>query len=294
MCRGELTIHDCLSAIGHRRCSIISSLIILLFAATGCAQQMARQPRYNALEPSQFFDDGKSARDLLPDTVARGELRTSEYFTGAELAAGAEAPTAESAQPEAAEPTAMPQATGQPTSPVPSTPGAVLTEQAASGAEAGGQATTAPTGEAATGAEGTPGAEATPQATPGAEGTPISQVTEFPFPVTMEVLQRGQERFNIFCAPCHGRTGDGNGMIVQRGYPQPPSYHTEDLRNAPPGHFVDVITNGFARMPSYADQVPVPDRWAITAYIRALQLSEDATLDDVPPDVQQELQAAEQ
>lgn len=107
--------------------------------------------------------------------------------------------------------------------------------------------------------------------------------TEFPFPVTAEVMARGQERYNIFCAPCHDRTGRGNGMIVKRGYRQPPSYHIDRLRQAPVGLFFDVMTNGFGAMPDYRAQVPVRDRWAIIAYIRALQASGHATLESVPP-----------
>jgi mono/diheme cytochrome c family protein len=103
-----------------------------------------------------------------------------------------------------------------------------------------------------------------------------------PFPVTMEVLARGRERFNIYCAPCHSRLGDGNGMIPQRGFRHPPSYHIERLRKAPLGYFFDVMTNGFGAMPDYAAQVEPRDRWCIVAYIRALQLSEDATMADVP------------
>ena len=95
--------------------------------------------------------------------------------------------------------------------------------------------------------------------------------TEFPMPITAEVMARGQERFNVFCSPCHGRTGMGNGMIVQRGFRQPPSYHEERLRNAPVGYFFDVMTNGFGAMPDYRAQIPAADRWAIAAYIRALQ-----------------------
>lgn len=103
-----------------------------------------------------------------------------------------------------------------------------------------------------------------------------------PFTVNRVVLERGRERFDIYCAPCHGRTGDGNGMIVQRGYTRPPSYHTNRLRNAPLGHFFDVITNGFGAMPDYAAQVKPRDRWAITAYIRALQLSQYAPASMLP------------
>ena len=109
-------------------------------------------------------------------------------------------------------------------------------------------------------------------------------VAEFPIPVTAEVMARGRERFTVFCTPCHGATGEGTGMIVQRGFRQPPSYHEERLRTVPVGYFFDVMTNGFGAMQDYASQVPVADRWAIAAYIRALQLSQRATLADVPAD----------
>ena len=104
-----------------------------------------------------------------------------------------------------------------------------------------------------------------------------------PFPVTKEVLERGRERYNIYCAPCHSRVGDGNGFIPSRGFPRkPPSYHIERLRKAPLGYFYDVISNGFGIMPDYAAQIPPRDRWNIVAYIRALQLSQNATTADVP------------
>jgi cytochrome c553 len=104
-----------------------------------------------------------------------------------------------------------------------------------------------------------------------------------PMPVTAELMDRGQQRFNIYCSPCHGEAGDGNGMIVQRGYKHPPSYHIDRLRRAPIGYFFDVMTNGYGAMPDYAEQIPAADRWAIAAYIRALQLSQHATEADVPP-----------
>jgi mono/diheme cytochrome c family protein len=113
--------------------------------------------------------------------------------------------------------------------------------------------------------------------------------TTFPMPVTAEVMARGRERFNVFCTPCHGPTGSGNGMVVQRGFRAPPSYHEDRLRNAPVGYFFDVMTNGFGAMNDYASQVPVADRWAIAAYIRALQLSQRATVDDVPANRRAEL-----
>jgi hypothetical protein len=106
----------------------------------------------------------------------------------------------------------------------------------------------------------------------------------FPFPVTKEVIEHGQGRFNIYCAPCHDRLGNGDGKIVRRGYRHPPSYHIERLQHVPNGYIYDVITNGFGAMPDYAAQIPPRDRWAIVAYVRALQLSHNAKVDDVPAD----------
>jgi hypothetical protein len=106
-------------------------------------------------------------------------------------------------------------------------------------------------------------------------------VNTFPFPVTSDVLKRGQERFNINCSVCHGRDGFGAGIIVQRGFPTPPSFHTERLRTAPAGHFFDVITNGYGVMYPYRDRVTVEDRWAIVAYIRALQFSQNANVSEI-------------
>jgi len=103
-----------------------------------------------------------------------------------------------------------------------------------------------------------------------------------PPPITMALLQRGQQRFNIFCSPCHDRTGSGHGMIVRRGFKQPTSYHTDRLRNVPIDYFYQVMTEGYGVMPSYAPQVPPADRWAIAAYIRALQYSQNAHLADLP------------
>ena len=104
----------------------------------------------------------------------------------------------------------------------------------------------------------------------------------FPMAVTLDVINSGHERYDIYCAACHGRTGDGNGMIPSRGYRRPPSFHTQTLRTASTGHLFDVMTNGFGAMPPYASMIPPRDRWAIVAYIRALQLSQQATVDDVP------------
>lgn len=117
-------------------------------------------------------------------------------------------------------------------------------------------------------------------------------VTTFPAPVTRAMLERGQQRFEIYCAVCHGRTGEGNGMIVQRGFPPPPSLHIDRLRDAPPGYFFEVITNGYGLMYSYATRVEPTDRWAIAAYIRALQFSHHATLADAEPQGRANLEAA--
>jgi len=107
-------------------------------------------------------------------------------------------------------------------------------------------------------------------------------VDRLPFPITREALLRGQERYNIFCSPCHGQVGTGDGMVVRRGYRPPPSYHIDRLRTAPDGHFFDVMTHGFGAMSDYAEQVPPADRWAIVAYIRALQFSQNAKVADLP------------
>ena len=113
----------------------------------------------------------------------------------------------------------------------------------------------------------------------------------FPFPVDENVMSHGQERFNIYCAPCHGRTGMGDGMIVQRGYRRPPSFADPRLREAPVGHFFDVMTRGFGAMPDHASQIRAADRWAIAAYIRALQLAAHATMADVPAEQRSRLEA---
>ena len=107
---------------------------------------------------------------------------------------------------------------------------------------------------------------------------------QFPMAITAAVMQRGQERYNIFCSPCHGRTGDGDGIVVQRGMRKPPSFMEDRLRNAAAGYFFDVMTHGFGAMQDYAAQIPVEDRWAIVAYERALQFSQHAAINDVPDD----------
>ena len=111
----------------------------------------------------------------------------------------------------------------------------------------------------------------------------------FPFPVTEETLQRGRERYDIYCSACHDRTGSGSGMAVQRGFLQPTSFHDERLRKAPPGYFFDVITNGFGAMYDYADRITPTDRWAIVSYVRALQASSNVPVESLPEKIQQQM-----
>jgi mono/diheme cytochrome c family protein len=168
-------------------------------ASAGCHEDMYNQPRYEPLERSEFFADGRTSRPLVPGTVQFGAKPADDVmFTGRN----------------------------------------------------GGEL-----------------------------------ATELPVELSEALLNRGRERFNIYCSVCHSRIGDGNGMIVQRGYRQPPTFHSDRLRGVPVGHFFDVMTNGFGAMPSYSLQVPAEDRWAIAAYIRALQLSQFATGAEVPADV---------
>ena len=111
----------------------------------------------------------------------------------------------------------------------------------------------------------------------------------FPLPLNMELLERGKDRYRIFCSPCHGLQGDGDGMVAIRGMKHPPSYHQDRLRQVPNGYIFDVITNGFGAMLSYSAQVPPRDRWAIVAYVRALQLSRNAKVSDLPPDIREKV-----
>jgi hypothetical protein len=130
----------------------------------------------------------------------------------------------------------------------------------------------------------------TPFLTGKANGLPVSAL---PMPLTREILERGRDRYRIFCTPCHGLTGDGRGIVVQRGYRQPPAFNIDRLRAAPVGYFFDVQTKGFGAMMDYAAQIPPDDRWAIAAYLRVLQLSQSATLADVPPGERPALESPE-
>ena len=114
-------------------------------------------------------------------------------------------------------------------------------------------------------------------------------IDEFPIPIARADIERGRDRFNIYCSPCHGLLGDGNGMVVLRGFRQPPSFYSDRLVNSPVGHYFDAVTNGFGSMPSYASRIQTDDRWRIIAYVRALQLSESASVNDVPADQRQNL-----
>jgi mono/diheme cytochrome c family protein len=174
----------------------ISALILVSALSAGCRRDMQDQPKYIPLRQSAFFGDERSARPLVPGTVARGHLHDDALLETGKIGK--------------------------------------------------------------------------------------DDATVFPFRVDARVLARGRERYDIYCSPCHGRTGVGDGMIVRRGFRRPPSYHDDRLRDAPVGHFVDVMTNGFGAMPDYRQQIDARDRWAIAAYIRALQLSEHAAIADVP------------
>ena len=172
-----------------------------LCLAPGCRylkQDMANQPKNKALSPSEFFDDGRSERPLVENTVARGSIADDELFVPKDS-------------------------------------------------------------------------------------------NSFPLPVNRELLERGEERYKIFCTPCHGLQGDGNGMIAVRGMKHPPSFHQDRLRQAPNGYFFDNITNGFGAMYGYSAQIPPRDRWAIIAYVRALQLSRNAKVADLPAELQEKL-----
>lgn len=175
--------------------SRFSLLAVGCLTFAGC-NDMEHQPKYQPLDPSPFFADGRSSRPPVDDTVARGQLQLDDHLYKGKV-----------------------------------------------------------------------------------NGEPARTI---PIPVTAELLNRGQERYDIFCSVCHGKTGDGRGMIVQRGMKQPESYHIDRLRQAPAGYFYDTIVNGFGVMYSYGDRIPVNDRWAIVAYIRTLQLSQNARLSDVP------------
>lgn len=243
-------------------------LTLLIFTCSwlisACRQDMQDQPRYEVYEPSTFFTDGQASRPLVEGTVPRGtQFREmgSYFYTGKEPGA---------AQASTGSQTGMSGTSSTSTGGV-ETRGANIPSSAGGGAQ--------PTGDVnvrGNTAGGVPGSQASAQSGPDV----------FPFPVTAEVLQRGQERFNAYCAMCHGMTGEGDGMIVRRGFRRPPSFHSEQLREgtASAAHFFDVITNGWGAMPAYNAMIPAEDRWKVIAYVRALQLSRRGKIEDVPAD----------
>lgn len=181
----------------------VACLGAIAMLVAGCRLDMHVQPKYLPYEPTNFFGDGRSERQPVAGTVARGHLRLDELlYTGKE--------------------------------------NGVLADK-------------------------------------------------FPFPITRADLERGRERYNIYCTPCHDYAGTGDGMIVQRGFPPPPSFHIDRLRNAPAGHYFDVMTNGFGAMYNYAARIEPEDRWRIAAYVRVLQMSRHATVEDVPAAERQKL-----
>jgi mono/diheme cytochrome c family protein len=242
---------------------LLLSVYCLLFL--GCRQDMQDQPRYEVYESSGFFKDGLSSRPLVEGTVPRGYLRADkQLYTGKmESKAGAASAGGNSN-------TGNQMATQQGGQETSSGAGGETTSGSANG-QAGGSSVSAQAGSG-----GNSNASAANGAAAAAQGKAgdTDDAVDFPFPVTAEVVARGRERFEIYCAMCHGYTGEGDGMIVRRGYRRPPSYHEDRLRQAPVGYFFRVMTEGFGAMPPYRAQVPVQDRWAIAAYIRALQLSQ--------------------
>ena len=222
-------------------------VLLLILIAAGCRRDMQDQPRMKPLRATTFFRDGISSRPPVAGTVPRGFLRDdTEFFTGKKSGSQASAP-------------------GQTQS---------TQSQSATGATSA-QGTTGS-------AQGTPTSGQTAQLL-GAAAYP-DDVEVFPMPITNDIVRRGKERFEVFCSACHGSTGYGDGMIVRRGFRRAASFHSDALRQAPVGHYFDAITNGWGAMPSYATQIPVQDRWAIIAYIRALQLSQqNAAAQSSPP-----------
>jgi mono/diheme cytochrome c family protein len=246
-----------------RDCNKRTALHCLLFAAccllfSGCRQDMQDQPRYEAYEASGFFKNGMASRPLVEGTVPRGFLRADkQLFTGQINTAQANANSSTTR--------------GQNNN----ANGNNSNTQGNSNNAGGNNNANMPMSIVSTQQSSSPTAQppATVSSTAQQPAGDANDAEDFPFPVTKEVMERGQERFQIFCAMCHGFTGDGDGMIVRRGFRQPPSYHEDRLRQARVGYFFRVMTEGFGAMPSYRTQIPVQDRWAIIAYIRALQMS---------------------
>ncbi|HEX8833167.1 MAG TPA: cytochrome c [Abditibacteriaceae bacterium] len=218
-------------------------LAALMMGASGCNRRgefspvdMWNRSRFKPLEPVDFFPDGNSSRHLPPGTVARGQLRIDEHmYAGRKAGSG----------------TAATHIVGS---------NQMMNPMTGNGGNASGTPRVVGRGDGVTRAVGDNGL-----------GADATLARTFPFPVTRTVLARGEQQFNVYCSPCHSRSGDGRGMIVERGFSAPPSFHIDRLRQAPVGHYFDAITNGYGAMYSYASRVEPRDRWAIIAYIRLLQ-----------------------
>ncbi|HUQ31890.1 MAG TPA: cytochrome c [Pyrinomonadaceae bacterium] len=250
----------------RRRVLYCLLFLAFCFLLSGCRQDMQDQPRYEVYEPSGFFKDGLSSRRPVEGTVARGYLKADkQLYTGKLDTAQAGGSNGGNSNNAAA---AADQGGDESTSSRASTSANEANAQAGGESAAMAAGATQGNGGGNNNANTQSGAKAQ-----GAQAGADDDADTFPFPVTNEVVARGRERYEIYCAMCHGYTGEGDGMIVRRGYRQPPSYHEDRLRQARAGYFFRVITEGFGAMPPYRAQVPVQDRWAIAAYIRALQLS---------------------
>ena len=239
-----------------RRVLFAFALFPFALSLAACRQDMQDQPRYEAYEQSKFFADGQASRPYVEGTVARGYLRDDPAFYQGRRGANQQAGAGAQPQQQGAGGVAT-QNVLQTTSP--------NTQGANAGTTPGGEVNVR--GNVAGNVPGGGGA--------GQTGTP-GGVNEFPFAITATELDRGEERFQAYCLMCHGATGYGDGMIVRRGFRRPPSFHDDRLRSESLGHFFDVITNGWGAMASYSDMIPADDRWRIIAYIRALQLSQNA------------------
>lgn len=250
-------------------CLLTSAFCLLSF---GCRMDMQDQPRYEYYEPGdrKFFPDGASSRPLVEGTVPRqtgggGYRDREDYFYTGKVAGLPGGGAQTGAQ------------TGGVGAAVPNVP-SNMTQTALSGSTPNVRGNTA---------GGVPGAR---------EAAATGGPDVFPVTVDEAALRRGQDRFQVFCVMCHGMTGEGDGMIVRRGFRRPPSFYDDRLQEGttPAAHFFDVITNGWGAMPSYADMIPPEDRWKIIAYLRALQLSRRLKVDELSPDEQNRVRSGAQ
>jgi mono/diheme cytochrome c family protein len=256
-----------------------STLVLATVAACllcGCQQKMASQPSFKPLTRNDFFADGRSARPLPEHTIARGYLRTdSALFTGRKKLAADEADAAQQ-----------------------DTAGS---ERSADDNDANNDDTDANETDRQTDNNETNSDEANNRQ-PSADGQDVGQgkrgfednddfVDEFPIPIDQATIEHGYHRFMIYCVVCHDPLGRGRGKIVERGYTPPPSYHIDRLREAPVGRLFAVVSEGYGSMPSYGEQIPPRDRWAIVAYVRALQLSQHFPEDRLTDQMRAEFEA---